>query len=83
MQSTPPKPRPLGVVVINGGTQGLGEAIARKLTADGAQGLVLSGRSTDRGQALATELAGLGTPAVFVEADMANADAPDAILNQR
>ncbi len=50
------------VTIINGGTQGLGEALARKLVAQGAKGLVLAGRSADRGEALAAELTGLGTP---------------------
>ena len=44
------------VIVISGGTQGLGEAIARQVVADGAAGLVIAGRSADRGAALAKEL---------------------------
>lgn len=54
MQPTEPQPRPLGVVIVEGGTQGFGEAVARKLVADGAAGLVLSGRSAERGRALAS-----------------------------
>ena len=80
MQLTEPDPRPPGTVIVNGGTQGLGEAVARKLVADRAAGLVLSGRSAERGRALASELEDLGTPSVFVEADMADADAPAAIV---
>ena len=41
------------VIVVSGGTQGLGEAIARQVVADGAAGLVIAGRSADRGAALA------------------------------
>ena len=81
MDLTEPHPRPPGVVVVNGGTQGLGEAVARKLAADGAAGLVLAGRSAERGRALAAELEGLGTPALFVAADMADADAPERIVD--
>ena len=33
------------VIVVSGGTQGLGEAIARQVVADGAAGLVIAGRS--------------------------------------
>jgi len=80
MQLTEPTPQPPGIVIVNGGTQGLGEAIARKLVADGARGLVLGGRSSDRGQALADELDSLGTPSLFVEADMADAEAPEALV---
>ncbi len=36
------------VIVVSGGTQGLGEAIARQVVADGAAGLVIAGRSVDR-----------------------------------
>ena len=39
------------VIVVSGGTQGLGEAIARQVVADGAAGLVIAGRSADRGEA--------------------------------
>ena len=81
MQLTDPNSSSFGVVIINGGTQGLGEALARKLTADGAKGLVLSGRSTTRGKALAAELTDIGTRSVFVEADMSNADAPEKIVD--
>lgn len=70
----------MSVTIINGATQGLGEATARRLVADGATGLVLSGRSTGRGRALADELTGLGTPTVFVEADIGDADAPGRIV---
>lgn len=68
------------VTIINGGTQGLGEAVARKLTAGGASGLVLTGRSTERGEALAEELTALGTPSIFVHIDIADIAAPQAIV---
>lgn len=80
MQLTEPQPQPPGIIIVNGGTQGLGEAVARKLVADGAQGLVLGGRSTERGRALASELDGLGTPTIFVEVDMMHGEAPEAIV---
>ncbi len=68
------------VTIINGGTQGLGEALARKLVSQGAKGLVLVGRSADRGEALAAELTGLGTDSIFVRADIADPAAPEAIV---
>jgi len=80
MQLTETEPRPPGIVIINGGTQGLGEALARKLAADGAMGLVLGGRSGERGRALANEIDGLGTPAIFIETDMLDPSAPEALV---
>ena len=62
----------MSVTIISGGTQGLGEAVARKLVAQGSTGLVLAGRSRDRGEALASELTGLGTPSIFVQADVSD-----------
>lgn len=69
------------IAIINGGTQGLGEAVARKLVADGAEGIVLAGRSVERGRALAAELTGLGTDTVFVHADVSEPTAPAAIVD--
>jgi len=70
------------VTIINGGTQGLGEAVARKLASPGpskAGGLLLVGRSADRGTKLAAELTQDGTPSTFVQADIAAADSPARI----
>jgi len=69
------------VAIISGGTQGLGEAVARKLLADGAAGLLLAGRSPERGHALADELSGLGTPTVFTAADMIDTSAPQMLVD--
>jgi NAD(P)-dependent dehydrogenase (short-subunit alcohol dehydrogenase family) len=69
------------VTIISGGTQGLGEAVARKLAAGGSAGLVLGGRSGERGEALATELSEAGTPSVFVRVDMADPGAPAALVD--
>lgn len=68
------------VIVVSGGTHGLGEAIARQVVADGAAGLVLAGRSAGKGAALAAELTNLGTPTVYAEADMAHAAAPRSVI---
>jgi NAD(P)-dependent dehydrogenase (short-subunit alcohol dehydrogenase family) len=68
------------VIVVSGGTQGLGEAVARQVVADGAAGLVIAGRSAEKGVALAAELTELGTPTSFVEADMADPNAPRAVI---
>ena len=69
------------IIIINGGTQGLGEAVARRLVDQGvAGGLVLVGRSADRGEALADELSEHGVPSLFVEADVSRSGAPQAIV---
>ena len=70
----------MSVTIINGGTQGLGEATARELARRGATGLVLAGRSADRGAALAAELSAQGTPTLFIEAEMEDVAAPERIV---
>lgn len=71
----------MSTTIINGGTQGLGEAIARRLVEQGSTGLVLGGRSIDRGEALAAQLTDLGTPTIFVLSDMASPDAPRQLVD--
>jgi NAD(P)-dependent dehydrogenase (short-subunit alcohol dehydrogenase family) len=71
----------MSVTIINGATQGLGEAVARKLASGAATGLLLSGRSEDRGRDLADELTAAGTPTVFVMADMSDPAAPERIVD--
>jgi NAD(P)-dependent dehydrogenase (short-subunit alcohol dehydrogenase family) len=68
------------IVIINGGTHGLGETTARHLAASGAAGLVLAGRSATKGRSLAAELAAAGTPTEYVEADMEDREAPRRIV---
>lgn len=58
------------VVLISGGTQGLGAGIARQAAAEGAAGIAVSGRSAAAGGKIAEHLTGLGVPAVFLQADL-------------
>jgi NAD(P)-dependent dehydrogenase (short-subunit alcohol dehydrogenase family) len=69
------------VVVVTGSTQGVGLAIAQAIAHAGAQGLVLTGRDTAKGEAAAAEVERSGAPALFVAADLEQASAPDAIFD--
>src|SRR5215207_10187685 len=62
------------VAVVTGGTQGLGETIARLLVARGAAGIVVTGRNAARGEQVRAELEGAGTEAVFVPAELTELD---------
>jgi NAD(P)-dependent dehydrogenase (short-subunit alcohol dehydrogenase family) len=58
------------VAIVTGGTQGLGEAIARLFAERGAAGLVICGRNAERGERVASEISAAGCPTVFVRADL-------------
>lgn len=64
---TEPSDRP--VALVTGSTSGIGEAVARRLAADGTRVVVHSRRSTGTGEALAAELGG-----TYVRADLAVED---------
>ncbi|WP_027062041.1 SDR family oxidoreductase [Mesorhizobium loti] len=69
------------VVLVTGSTQGIGRAIAETLARSGTAGLVVTGRNRTRGDAVAAELSHLGTPTIFVAADLAVPQTP-ALLAQ-
>ncbi|GGK60754.1 SDR family oxidoreductase [Streptomyces flaveus] len=60
------------VVLVNGGTQGVGAAVARAAAREGAT-VAVTGRRPELGEALATELTEAGTKAMYVRADLADA----------
>lgn len=63
------------VCVIAGATQGLGAAIARRLAAAGAAGIVVTGRNAGRGKAVVDGIAAThGTPTLFVRADLGSVE---------
>lgn len=70
------------VAVVTGSTQGIGEATARLLAARGAAGLVICGRSQDRGQALAAELTAAGCPTSFQRADLSRYEDLEPIVDR-
>lgn len=60
--------------VITGGTQGLGKATAELFAKSGAAGIVIAGRNTERGDAVAKALSRTGCQTVFVQADLADVE---------
>lgn len=59
------------VVIVTGGTQGLGAGIAAHLAASGAAGIVVCGRGEENGKRVAARLEDAGCPALYVRADLA------------
>jgi len=59
------------VVIVTGGTQGLGEGIAYHLAALGVDGLVICGRNQDGGERVAAALNQSGCPSSYIRADLA------------
>ncbi|MEV6277450.1 SDR family NAD(P)-dependent oxidoreductase [Nocardia sp. NPDC051832] len=57
------------VVLITGGTSGIGAAAARQFAAEGAQ-VAFCGRRTDRGQAVEREIRAAGGEATYIRADV-------------
>jgi NAD(P)-dependent dehydrogenase (short-subunit alcohol dehydrogenase family) len=63
------------VAIVTGGTQGLGEAIARRLIDDAlVQALVICGRNAEAGQRLADEFSARGCRTEYVQADLASVE---------
>jgi len=60
------------IIVVTGGTQGLGEGIALHLAELGAAGLVICGRNREHGQKVMDALIEIGSPSLYVPVDLAN-----------
>jgi NAD(P)-dependent dehydrogenase (short-subunit alcohol dehydrogenase family) len=69
------------IAVVTGGTQGLGATIARLFADRGAAGIVICGRSRDRGEARAREIhEATGIKVVFVAADLGKVEDCRAVI---
>ena len=70
------------VVLVTGSTQGLGEEIARLSVERGAAGIVLTGRSAERGEALAATLGSAQCRVIFVQAELSSTAACQEIIKR-
>jgi NAD(P)-dependent dehydrogenase (short-subunit alcohol dehydrogenase family) len=68
------------ILLVTGGTQGIGRAIALEAAESGAEGVMVTGRDEARGADAVAELEELGTEAGFVAAELDEPDAPEGIL---
>jgi len=68
------------VAVVTGGTQGLGEAIARLFAERGAAGIVIVGRNKKRGKAVADDITKGGCKTVFVAAELSDLPATRKVV---
>jgi NAD(P)-dependent dehydrogenase (short-subunit alcohol dehydrogenase family) len=70
------------VVLVTGGTSGIGEACALGAAEAGAAAVCITGRDAARGAAVVAKLQAIGARALFVAADLADAEATSAIVAQ-
>jgi len=68
------------VALVTGGTQGIGEGIARAAAKAGAAGICITGRDAARGAGVAMALRASGTRAHFVAADLGDAESCGGIV---
>jgi NAD(P)-dependent dehydrogenase (short-subunit alcohol dehydrogenase family) len=62
------------VLLVSGGTQGLGAGIARRAAAEGAAAVAVTGRNADSGERIAAELQDSGTESRFIKTDLGDVE---------
>ena len=62
------------IFIVTGGTQGLGKEIALHLARKDAEGIVICGRNTEKGEATVREISDIGCPCEYVPADLTVAE---------
>jgi NAD(P)-dependent dehydrogenase (short-subunit alcohol dehydrogenase family) len=60
------------IILVSGGTRGLGAGIARAAAAEGAAGIMITGRDRLAGETFSAELSGSGTDVRFHAVDLAD-----------
>lgn len=70
------------VVLVVGGTQGLGSHIARRAAECGAEAVIVSGRGEEKGRAVADQLTAQGTQGAFIRADVGDPEQALALVEQ-
>ena len=65
------------VCIVTGATQGVGAAVAKHFAEGGAEGVVVCGRNSQRGTAVANDLKSSGTDALFISSELGSE--PDCI----
>ena len=68
------------VLLVTGGAQGSGRAVAIEAARSGAAGVMLTDRNAADGAAAAAEIERLGVPAAFVAGDLADPETPARVL---
>jgi len=68
------------VALVSGSTQGLGRALLLEMARDGLIGAVVTGRNADRGEFVRDELLAMGCEAIFVPAELDDADQVQALV---
>ena len=58
------------VIIVTGGTQGLGKGISQHLAGLGAEGIVICGRNEENGRKVVKELGEIGTESYYIKADL-------------
>jgi NAD(P)-dependent dehydrogenase (short-subunit alcohol dehydrogenase family) len=69
------------ILLVTGGTQGVGRAVALEAAHSGAEGVMLVGRNPQRGAAVVAELEALGVGGGFVSVDLSAADAAAIVMD--
>jgi NAD(P)-dependent dehydrogenase (short-subunit alcohol dehydrogenase family) len=62
------------VILVSGGTQGLGAGVARRAAAEGAVGIAVTGRNADSGERLAAEITDSGVETRYIKTDLADVE---------
>ena len=69
-------------VIISGGTQGLGLAVAKVMVQQGCTAIIITGRNTQMGEAAAAEISALGAACDYITCDVGQEDDCHRLIDQ-